>query len=56
MCIRDSQQGVYSRVVEFQDASFQAARESEQREIYENWSELLNTFDNTCLLYTSRCV
>ena len=41
------QQGVYSRVVEFQDASFQAARESEQREIYENWSELLNTFDNT---------
>ena len=41
------QTGVYSRVVEFQDASFQAARESEQREIYENWSELLNTFDNT---------
>ena len=41
------QQGVYSRVVEFQDASFQAARESEQRDIYENWSELLNTFDNT---------
>ncbi|MFR3091614.1 MAG: hypothetical protein ACLTMP_07770, partial [Eggerthella lenta] len=33
--------------MEFQDASFQAARESEQREIYENWSELLNTFDNT---------
>lgn len=39
--------GVYSRVVEFEDASFQAARESEQREIYAAWSELLNTFDES---------
>lgn len=41
------EEGAYSRVVEFQDANFQAARESEQREIYEAWAELLNTFDNT---------
>lgn len=40
------QDGAYSRVMEFEDASFQAAREAEQAEIYEQWSELLNSYDD----------
>lgn len=40
----------YSRVIEFEDASFQAAREAEQNEIYERWTELLSSYDNTAHL------
>lgn len=39
--------GRYSRVIEFQDASFQAARVDEQREIYDMLSDLYSTFDDT---------
>ena len=40
-------EGVYSRVVLFDDASFQAARDEDQRELYEQWSTLLSTFDDS---------
>lgn len=39
--------GVYSRVVEFADASFQAARIEDQREVYDMLSDLYSTFDDT---------
>lgn len=40
-------EGRYSRVVEFQDASFQAARIEDQREIYNMLSDLYSTFDDS---------
>jgi hypothetical protein len=39
--------GRYSRTVEFLDANFQAARRDEQEQIYEQYSELLNSYDSS---------
>ncbi|MCQ4848389.1 DUF87 domain-containing protein [Gordonibacter pamelaeae] len=41
------EEGVYSRVIEFQDANFQAARREDQRVLYDLLAELYNTFDDS---------
>lgn len=46
------EEGLYSRVIEFQDANFQAARKEEQDEIYEMFSELYGVFDDSVHVQT----
>ena len=41
------QEGAYTRVLEFDDTSFQAARDDEQNEIFDSWRELLSSYDDT---------
>lgn len=41
------QAGAYSRVLEFDDTSFQAGRDEEQSNIFDQWHDLLASYDNT---------
>lgn len=39
------EEGVYSRAIEFDDANFQAAKQSDQEDFFNRYAEMLNAFD-----------
>lgn len=40
------EEGVYSRCIEFDDANFQAARQSDQEDFFNKYASMLNAFDS----------